>query len=188
MTQAMLGPVPHTRGDNPPAGVKSNCAALAASATSRRHRRRLVSVTDEVGRRILHHYRRHARRTTPMSIRHHGKALIKIALLAATLTTAILLGVASRQGPPFDTYITPGGRLLHCDQLHRDLQAAYKDQLKQNDSPKHAAGLAYRHIARRYNRHDGTGDYPDTTANPALAAVRLTELNDAYRQCARGRE
>ena len=123
-----------------------------------------------------------------MIVRHYRKPSVQVALLAATFLTAVILGVASRQDPPFDIYVSPGGRLLHCDQLYRDLQDAYNDQLKQNDSPEHAAGLAYRHIARRYNRHDGTGDYPDTTANPALAAVRLTELNDAYRQCARGRE
>lgn len=123
-----------------------------------------------------------------MIVRHYRSPPVRVALLAATFLTAVLLGIASRQGPPFDTYVTPGGRLLHCDQIYHDLQAAYNDQLEQNASPEHAAGIAYRLIARRYNGHDGTGDYPDTTANPTLAAVRLTELNDAYCQCARGRE
>ena len=81
-----------------------------------------------------------------MIVRHYRKTPVRVALLAATFLTAVLLGVASRQTPPADTYVTPGGRLLHCDQLYHDLQTAYNDQLQQNASPEHAAGLACRLI------------------------------------------
>lgn len=53
-----------------------------------------------------------------MSIRHHVNTPIKIALLAATLTAAALLAIASREPPPLVTYTTPGGRVLNCDRLH----------------------------------------------------------------------
>lgn len=128
-----------------------------------------------------------------MSAQRNDNAPIRIALLAATLAAAVLLGITSRQGPPFDTYITPGGRLLHCDQLYRDLQAAFDQELRQNPDPSQAAALAYRHVTTLYNRHDAddpryASHAPGNGSAPPQIVVMVAELNDAYRQCARGRE
>lgn len=128
-----------------------------------------------------------------MSAQHNDNTPIKIALLAATLTAAALLGITSRQGPPFDTYITPSGRLLHCDQLYSNMQAAFDQELRQNPDPSQAPALAYRHVTTLYNRHDASepkyaGHAPGNGSAPPQIVVMVAELNDAYRQCARGRE
>lgn len=125
-----------------------------------------------------------------MAIWHCRKATIRITLLAASFLTAILLGIASREPPPLVSYTTPGGRSLDCNLLYANMRTAFDAELKQNPhSPQDAANLAYNHMTRLYNGHDAEnlgipGQYP---SSPPII-VSVNELNDAYRQCARGRE
>ena len=128
-----------------------------------------------------------------MSEQRNDNAPIRIALLAATLAAAALLAIASREPPPLVTYTTPGGRTLNCDRLYSNMQAAFDQELRQNPDPDQAAALAYRHVTTLYNRHDASepryaGHAPGSGSAPPQIVVMVAELNDAYRQCARGRE